>query len=286
MRGREWRLEKNLYEHVREGYDRLAATYDEEIGSNPIGIRMRAIFRRALLAAIRPRALVFEIGCGTGTDAIWLAKRGIQVVATDISEEMLIRVREKARTEGVSERIQAKRLSAGEIEELRLDFGTEAFDGAFSHAGALNMEPDLSKVASAAAVLLKSSTPFVCSAINKTSLFEVLFYPSVLRPRKAFRRLDNIVPIPISRKDPFSRHVVPGRFYSPRELVRIFQGGFFVERIQGLQILLPPSNLAEYYAALRPVFAPFERLEDALSTRWPVNSWGHHSILTLRRRPR
>ena len=46
-------------------------------------------------------ATVLEFGCGTGTNAIELARRGYQVVATDIVEQAIKAARDKARTAAV-----------------------------------------------------------------------------------------------------------------------------------------------------------------------------------------
>lgn len=50
----------------------------------------------------RPRAL--ELGCGTGTNAVWLAQQGFEVTALDVSPRALQRAHERARTAGVSVR--------------------------------------------------------------------------------------------------------------------------------------------------------------------------------------
>ena len=276
--------EAGFYEHVEQGYDRLARSYDDEIGTNEIGLRMRDVFRKALMSVLRPGDFVFEIGCGTGLEALWLARQGLEVMATDISGEMLAQLSEKSRAEGLSERVRTRRLAAREVGSLGSDFDQESFDGGYSHAGALNMEPDIANVPHQVAALLRRRAPFVCSVINKASLFEVLFYPMVLKPRKAFRRLGNVVPIPISRRDPLNRHVIPTRFYTPREIIALFGDGFEVRSVQGLQVFLPPANLTDVYSVLRPLFVPLEKVEGRLSTHKPVNSWGHHTILTLRRR--
>lgn len=56
------------------------------------------------LAAVPPgRAL--ELGCGDGADAIWLAKRGWQVMAVDISPVILEFGAEQAKRAGVAEQI-------------------------------------------------------------------------------------------------------------------------------------------------------------------------------------
>src|SRR5688572_12252182 len=215
---------------------------------------MRRILRRTLLGVFSPGQRVFEIGCGTEIDAIWLATRGVEVVATDISGKMLLQVDAKAAAAGLSDRIHCRQLAAREIGSLADVFGEHAFDGGFCHAGALNMEPDIGRVPDGIRRLLKQRGHFVLSVINKTSLFELLFYTFLFRPRKAFRRLDNIVPIPISRKGPLDRYVVAARFFSPHEVEQLFGEGFRVEAVEGLQIFLPPSNLADYFSAIAPIF--------------------------------
>ncbi len=281
---REWRLEGEYFQHVEASYDRLAPRYDADIGSNLVGRRMHTVFRRALREVLRPGQHVFEIGCGTGADALWLARQGLDVVATDISGAMIEQLREKAASEGLSQHIQTRRMAAHEIGRLGSEFGSDSFDGGFCHAGALNMEPEIARVPAQIVSITKPGGAFVCSFINRTSLFEILFYPLVLRPRKAFRRMGNVVPIPISRTEPMNRQVIPARFYSPSEMIRLFGNGFSVEMVQGMEIFLPPSNLADLYARFQLGFAGLEALEEHLSRRAPANEWGHHTVLVLRRR--
>ncbi|KUI26351.1 bifunctional 2-polyprenyl-6-hydroxyphenol methylase/3-demethylubiquinol 3-O-methyltransferase UbiG [Mycobacterium sp. GA-2829] len=47
-----------------------------------------------------------DLGCGEGADAIWLAGRGWQVVAVDVSKTALDRAAEDAAAAGVAERIR------------------------------------------------------------------------------------------------------------------------------------------------------------------------------------
>jgi len=47
-----------------------------------------------------------DAGCGTGTEAIWLASHGWRVTAADIAAEALARAAERASDSGVSERVQ------------------------------------------------------------------------------------------------------------------------------------------------------------------------------------
>src|SRR5437867_27835 len=272
------------YRRVETGFDNLASSYDTDIAGNEITIRMRKIFRRALLDAFHPGERLIEIGCGTGIDALWLVEQGLEVVATDISQGMVDRVAEKARAMSLKSSLICRKLAAKDIGLLGQEFGLESFDGAYSHAGALNMEPELARVPAQLGPLLRESSPFVCSVINRTSLFEIVFYLTVLRPRKAFRRLGNAVPIPISRSGPLQRYVVPSRFYTPRETRRIFEEHFVLEKLQAMELFLPPANLTGEYAFLKPIFRPLESREIQLSTSHPGNEWAHHTIFTFLRR--
>lgn len=71
----------------------------ERIWSGRVNVRFAEI-----VADLTPgRAL--DLGCGEGADAMWLAERGWQVVAVDISETALQRAADDARARGVADRI-------------------------------------------------------------------------------------------------------------------------------------------------------------------------------------
>jgi len=52
-----------------------------------------------------PPGRALDLGCGEGGDAVWLAERGWQVTAVDISETAMKRAGEEARARGVLDRI-------------------------------------------------------------------------------------------------------------------------------------------------------------------------------------
>ncbi|RDH75827.1 class I SAM-dependent methyltransferase [Mycolicibacterium moriokaense] len=55
-----------------------------------------------------------DLGCGEGADAVWLAERGWNVVAVDISDTALGRARQAARSRGVADRIEFVALDLSE----------------------------------------------------------------------------------------------------------------------------------------------------------------------------
>lgn len=75
----------------------------ERIWSGRVNVQLAAV-----AADIAPgRAL--DLGCGEGGDAVWLAERGWQVTAVDISETAMGRAAAEAEARGVRDRIQFER---------------------------------------------------------------------------------------------------------------------------------------------------------------------------------
>ena len=272
------------YRHVAHGYDQITTTYDDVEAANWVGRRLRRVMQAALFRTFLPGQQVVEIGCGTGIEAIALAERGVDVVATDLSADMVRLVREKAAAKGLSN-LETRTLGAHEVGALQDEFGAE-FDGAYSHGGVLNMDPRIEDAAAGVTRLIRPGGRFLCTVVNQTSLFEALFYPLVLRPRKGYRRLGRDIPIPITRHEDFSKYVVTTRFYSPRQFVHFFDGAFRLRRLEGLQILLPPWNLSDWLDRFGTLANAVEAIENRIGGRRPFNSWGSIFLADLERRAR
>ncbi len=69
-----------------------------------------------------PTGRALDLGCGEGGDAIWLAGRGWQVTAVDVSDTALQRVAARAAAEGVASSIDFQR------HDLAQTFPTGTFD--------------------------------------------------------------------------------------------------------------------------------------------------------------
>ena len=77
------------YTDVRQAYDTVAATYAERLpdmrGETPLELAMLDAF----VAAVGPRAHVFDAGCGSGRVSRHLAGRGLAVRGIDLSAGMV-----------------------------------------------------------------------------------------------------------------------------------------------------------------------------------------------------
>ena len=70
-------------------FDAAAADYDASFSSSLLGGLMRRALWRRLDACFRSGDRVLELGCGTGEDAVHLARRGIEILAIDSSAAMV-----------------------------------------------------------------------------------------------------------------------------------------------------------------------------------------------------
>jgi SAM-dependent methyltransferase len=250
----------SYYEYVGRGYDSIANTYDEVEGQNEISERVRRYSLDAAFARFRRGDRILELGCGTGRDAIALARRGIRVVATDVSPAMVETTRERVRNANLEDMITVECLNASAAA------AKGSFDGVYSNGAVLNLEPDLAGVANGLRQSLVPGAFAVLTGANRLSLFEVLCYPIALRPRKAFRKLGNEIPIPVSREGKGRTYVVPTRFLTPNEFLSPFRSGFMLRLQRGLQVITPPWNLVNLVRLFEPAILPLVNIEDRIGT--------------------
>ncbi|MGH2544698.1 MAG: class I SAM-dependent methyltransferase, partial [Ardenticatenaceae bacterium] len=86
-------------------FDEAAAAYDTDFTHRQLGRWLREMVWERLDATFQPGDHVLELGCGTGEDAVWLARRGIRVTATDASAGMIEQARRKAESAGMVDQI-------------------------------------------------------------------------------------------------------------------------------------------------------------------------------------
>ncbi|MEM7351456.1 MAG: methyltransferase domain-containing protein [Acidobacteriota bacterium] len=252
-------------------FDRTAAEYDETFSHSLLGRRMRqAVWRRIDRRFVAGQHLL-EIGCGTGEDAVHLARRGIDVLATDRSAEMVGITRGKAQAEGLDQRIEARQLAIEELAAL----SPRRFDGVLSNFGALNCVEDLGPVAEGLAACLKPGAPMMLCIMGPLVPWEWAWYLTRGDGRSAFRRL---------RRGGVPWRGLTIRYPSLRALRRTFAPAFRWRGAAAVGALLPPSY-AESWATRHPrTVAWLDRWERRLET-WPPLPWlADHYLAELERR--
>jgi len=260
-------------------FDNVARDYDRHITGNRINRLLRDRSLAELRRSFRQARRLLEVGCGSGMETLPLLREGHELVCVDISARMLDVVREKARAEGLQERLETVHIAAAELPQLVVRYGHGRFDGAYSTYGALNCEADLGPIVSSLADLLPPGAPFVAGVYNRFCVFELLGYGLTGQWRRATARTRH--PIPVGT----SRFCVDVFAFSTSEFRARFDPWFLVERLEGVPVLLPPSDLVNLTERWRNGFDRFARLDRTVAGRWPFRLLGDHFLMTLRRRP-
>jgi SAM-dependent methyltransferase len=273
---------KPTHRSTSQAFDAVAADYDAVYGAegNAVMTWMRQESLALLEAAFPPGSRLLEVGCGTGDEALYLARRGHAILATDISPAMAAETRAKARAVGLAAQVTALAVPAGGLAALR---PPQPFDGAYASFGALNCEPDLGAVAANLARLLRPSGRFVCSVMARWCPFEVAWFLLHARPRAAVRRLRRgwqSMPVAGAAGNQIT---VAARYLSAGDVARVFRPAFTLERVVSLPLLLPPPYLDDVFRRHRRLFHSLERWERRLRERWPWRTMGDHVALVLRR---
>ncbi len=95
----------------RAGWDQRYVDHDLPWDSGEPDGHLAGVIERH---GIKPGKAI-EIGCGTGTNSIWLAQQGFEVTGLDLSPTAIARANEKAAASGVACRFLASDFLADEI---------------------------------------------------------------------------------------------------------------------------------------------------------------------------
>jgi len=77
--------------------------------------KLARVYDRLLDALVRPGARVLDLGCGTGALALGAARLGARVVGMDVNPEMLAVAGTRARSKGLSEKVELREMGVAEL---------------------------------------------------------------------------------------------------------------------------------------------------------------------------
>ena len=234
---------------------------------------MREILWGRYARVFAPGEVVLDVGCGTGIDALFLARRGIRVVAIDRSPAMIARARARLASDPSGSLVELRTLDIEGLESLP----GRGFDGIISSFASLSSIADLERFSVVAAQRLPPRGTMLLHLLNRWSLWEWLGH---VRHRRwqAARRLGDVQ----ERMFVIGGHAVPHYLYHPREAyARFFAERFRLRRAEGLGILRPPHTIRRLSPNL---VEALDRVERPLRRRRPFIDWGRFSFLELERR--
>lgn len=244
-------------------YDAIAQGYDLAL----VGDRW---MRRALWGRYRAHfhagQQLLDIGCGTGIDAVYLARQGMTVDGFDSSPEMLAVARRRATRNGVENRVQFW------IDSIDSFSAEGPFDGVISGFAALNTVPDLPGFANHIASLLIPGGRAVLHLVNRFGIWEWL----------GGLRRGRLTDMPAVRTFQIGESALTHYMSTPLDTYRsAFAQSFTLLRASGYGSLRPPHTVRRIPS---PIVRALAIAESPLRTLPPFRDIGRFFILELERR--
>ncbi len=252
-------------------FDGSASTYDEDFTARPLAAWLRARAWSRLDALFVPGMRVLELGCGTGEDAAHLAARGVEVIATDVSQAMLATTRAKA--EHLP--LQTAYLDLNEPRTWA-DFGP--LDGVYSNFGALNCTRAWGALAAWLGRQMPPGGAVALGVMGPFCAWESAWHGLHGDAATATRRWrgESLAVLADGAR-------LPVYYPTPGRLRAAWRPLFRGRALLGLGVALPPSDIYPVIER-RPRLARFlVQCEAALAPRFPWRAWGDHYWLELER---
>lgn len=232
----------------------LAGDYDRHFTETALGRQLRRSVWHYCSRIFLPDMRLLELGCGTGEDALYFARRGLRVTATDNSAGMLSRARHKAEAAGFGSRISWVRAEASRLTAL-VSLGP--FDAVFSNFGVLNSLTDLKFLADSLGAMLRPGGKAVFVVMGHFCLWETAWGILRFDWKTACRRWS---------KNILAAHLakgvrVPIRYWGPAQLTMVFKGQFRRVALKSMGCFLPPTGLSCAFEKRRTLLRLLQWLE-------------------------
>lgn len=225
---------------------------------------------------LQPQSAILELNAGTGDDAIYFARHGHTVHATDISSGMQTMLVNKIKEQHLESSISNELCSFTELETLQQQ---GPYDHIFSNFAGLNCTGRLEKVLDSFQHLLKPGGFVTLVILPKFCLWEFLLLFKG-KFKTAFRRF-------AGRKG--ARAHIEGQYfrcwyYNPSFVRNRLKISFEVKSLEGLCTIVPPSYIGNFASKHPKLYNWLVKKENKWKAKWPWKVTGDYYILSLQKK--
>jgi ubiquinone/menaquinone biosynthesis C-methylase UbiE len=256
-------------------FDEAAVTYDADFAGTATGRWLRQAVWSRVAPFVKPGMSALDLGCGTGEDALWLARNGCQVTAADGSPAMLEQVNAKATRLNLESHVRTVVVDLNARAETAPTFD-RSFDLVISNFGAINCVHDLALLGRKLAAWVKPGGVVAFIFMGRFCAWETAYYLARI-DRRAMRRWRGRAQASVGSQ------TVNVRYWSTGEMLRALRPAFRLLGAHGVGTFLPPSYLFHWVDRRPAVFRALSRWEHRTSAAWPLSRMGDHTLLMFRR---
>jgi ubiquinone/menaquinone biosynthesis C-methylase UbiE len=259
-------------------FDPIASEYDTRFTNGAIGQLQRQQvwdYLEGILPELTGLELL-ELNCGTGEDALLFSEKGFNIVATDVSTEMLKVTEQKVQQFSMQHRISSRYLDLESFDPSLFD---KKFDLVFSNFGGLNcISPSsLKSLLEKMTSVLSPHGRFIAVIMPQFCFWESVYFSLKLRFNDVFRRWTTK-----EVSADFQGVNMGIWYYSPAQIKKESVSHFKTIAVLPIGIALPPSYLEIFFAKRKGLLRCLNRIEKIIS-RWSFfSAMADHYIIDLK----
>lgn len=242
-------------------YEDLASDYDCRF-NNPRLNYMRTVEKKFLLERLKS-GIILDIGCGTGEQSLFLAKRGYRIVGVDISREMLTKANESAKEGALKDKLSLVIASAD-----ALPFRDKSFDGLISIFGVFNHIPKADHAFAETYRVLRNGSAAVFTVVNRWNL---TWWINALLKLKIGWLISSL------RSKEYTVNGLWTYYFTRKDLKNTLKSIGFEVKIASMLIFIYPFTTRSllFYEKL------FIAFEDAFRWKSPFNGLGYYLLVSV-----
>lgn len=258
-------------------FDHIASSYDSSFTRSPIGqLQRRQVWNYLEKTMTELKGLdILELNCGTGEDAVLFSEKGFNIVATDVSEEMLKVTQEKVQQYSMQHKISSQYLDLDSFDDSLFE---KKFDLVFSNFGGLNcINPaSFQKLLDKLPAILSPEGRFIAVIMPKFCLWESIYFLLKFQFKKIFRRWTKK-----SVEAELQGAQVKTWYFRPSQ-VKKWATKFSVVTKKPIGLALPPSYLQRFFSKHKRFLRILNSLEKKLNTWSALAGMADHYLIDLK----
>uniref|UniRef100_UPI0040496249 class I SAM-dependent methyltransferase n=1 Tax=Flavobacterium sp. TaxID=239 RepID=UPI0040496249 len=258
---------------MKANFDKAATNYDHSFTNTEIGKLQRNAVYKVVSKHLQNTKNILEINCGTGVDAIWLAKKGFRVTATDISTEMISIAKSKKNIENLHF-IQA------DINTISEQFSNKKFDLVFSNFGGLNCltKVELDKFLSNSINILSEKGKLILVIMPKNTLWEKVYFILKVKLKTAYRRKKDVAIATVDGEK------VATYYYNPKDVVNLSKTNYQLIETKPIGFFIPPSYLEPFFKNKKDLLKLLNNLESKIRNWSFLSKYADHYVIILQKK--
>ncbi|UPT69313.1 MAG: methyltransferase domain-containing protein [Flavobacterium sp. JAD_PAG50586_2] len=258
---------------MEASFDKAAINYDATFTNSEIGKLLRNLVYEQFLKQLNSVHKILEINCGTGEDAIWLAKQNFNIIATDISPKMIAEAKNKAIFDNLN-------FEVADINSIATAYPKDNFDLIFSNFGGLNClsETEIQEFFKNSGNLLSEKGKMVLVIMPKNTLWEQFYFLAKAEFSNAFRRKKALAIADVDGEK------VPTYYYNPKDIVNLAKHDFDLIDQKPIGFFVPPSYLEPFFKNKKGFLQILSYLESGIKNWSILSKYADHYIITLQKR--